>query len=157
MEKRTNNIRILRNDNGCEYFNKEFDSYLRKVGFLLIFSGYNSYKNISIMEWRIAYMPLQPPSDTNSVYRNKNFLTIVINDVSRQMSDIYRETLSGPIWHVLSYEVCEYKVHRGWAQKKVQNCKWITLAAVRKDIMEEDEYIVMPHQWMEGNLSVVSV
>ncbi|XP_037923705.1 diacylglycerol kinase eta [Hermetia illucens] len=71
--------------------------------------------------------------------------------------NVCREALSGVTSHGLSCEVCKCKVHKRCAAKAIANCKWTTLATVGKDIIEEkDGSIVMPHQWMEGNLPVAS-
>ncbi|XP_039441387.1 diacylglycerol kinase eta isoform X1 [Culex pipiens pallens] len=69
--------------------------------------------------------------------------------------NVCREALSGVTSHGLSCEVCKCKVHKRCAAKAIANCKWTTLASVGKDIIEDlDGNIVMPHQWMEGNLPV---
>lgn len=69
--------------------------------------------------------------------------------------NVCREALSGVTSHGLSCEICKCKVHKRCAAKAIANCKWTTLASVGKDIIEdEDGNIVMPHQWMEGNLPV---
>ncbi|XP_050307383.1 diacylglycerol kinase eta isoform X2 [Anthonomus grandis grandis] len=59
--------------------------------------------------------------------------------------------------HLLRCEVCKFNVHKRCAAKAINNCKWTTLASVGKDIIEDaDGNILMPHQWMEGNLAVLS-
>ncbi|XP_066141858.1 diacylglycerol kinase eta isoform X2 [Euwallacea fornicatus] len=59
--------------------------------------------------------------------------------------------------HVLRCEVCKFNVHKRCAAKAINNCKWTTLVSVGKDIIEDKQgNIVMPHQWMEGNLAVLS-
>ncbi|CAH1114296.1 unnamed protein product, partial [Psylliodes chrysocephalus] len=69
--------------------------------------------------------------------------------------NVCREALSGVTSHGLSCEVCKSKVHKRCAAKAINNCKWTTLASVGKDIVEnQDGSIMMPHQWMEGNLPV---
>ncbi|XP_067638667.1 diacylglycerol kinase eta isoform X2 [Eurosta solidaginis] len=71
--------------------------------------------------------------------------------------NVCRDILSGVTSHGLSCEVCKCKVHKRCAAKAINNCKWTTLGTVGKDIIEEpDGTIVMPHQWMEGNLPVSS-
>lgn len=66
-----------------------------------------------------------------------------------------REALSGVTSHGLSCEVCKFKVHKRCAAKAISNCKWTTLASVGKEIIEDpDGNLIMPHQWMEGNLPV---
>ncbi|XP_075145115.1 diacylglycerol kinase eta isoform X4 [Haematobia irritans] len=69
--------------------------------------------------------------------------------------NVCRDALSGVTSHGLSCEVCKCKVHKRCAAKAIANCKWTTLATVGKDIIEDQNgSIVMPHQWMEGNLPV---
>ncbi|XP_053691122.1 diacylglycerol kinase eta [Sabethes cyaneus] len=69
--------------------------------------------------------------------------------------NVCREALSGVTSHGLSCEVCKCKVHKRCAAKAISNCKWTTLASVGQYIIEDnDGNIVMPHQWMEGNLPV---
>uniref|UniRef100_A0A1B0GQ62 Diacylglycerol kinase n=1 Tax=Phlebotomus papatasi TaxID=29031 RepID=A0A1B0GQ62_PHLPP len=71
--------------------------------------------------------------------------------------NVCREALSGVTSHGLSCEVCKWKVHKRCAAKAIANCKWTTLASVGKDIIEDnDGNILMPHQWMEGNLPVAA-
>nr|XP_036234017.1 diacylglycerol kinase eta isoform X4 [Bactrocera oleae] len=71
--------------------------------------------------------------------------------------NVCRDILSGVTSHGLSCEVCKCKVHKRCAAKAIANCKWTTLATVGKDIIEDrDGSIIMPHQWMEGNLPVSS-
>ncbi|XP_053969268.1 diacylglycerol kinase eta-like isoform X1 [Anastrepha ludens] len=71
--------------------------------------------------------------------------------------NVCRDALSGVTSHGLSCEVCKCKVHKRCAAKAIANCKWTTLATVGKDIIEDrDGSIIMPHQWMEGNLPVSS-
>uniref|UniRef100_A0A1A9W1M5 Diacylglycerol kinase n=1 Tax=Glossina brevipalpis TaxID=37001 RepID=A0A1A9W1M5_9MUSC len=72
--------------------------------------------------------------------------------------NVCRDALSGVTSHGLSCEVCKCKVHKRCAAKAIANCKWTTLATVGKDIIEDgDGSIIMPHQWMEGNLPVSAV
>ncbi|XP_034487795.1 diacylglycerol kinase eta isoform X1 [Drosophila innubila] len=72
--------------------------------------------------------------------------------------NVCRDALSGVTSHGLSCEVCKCKVHKRCAAKAIANCKWTTLATVGKDIIEQpDGSIIMPHQWMEGNLPVSSM
>lgn len=68
-----------------------------------------------------------------------------------------REGISGVTSHGLSCEVCKCKVHKKCAAKAIANCKWTTLVSVGNEIIEDiDGNLVMPHQWMEGNLPVYS-
>uniref|UniRef100_A0A6P4F4T6 Diacylglycerol kinase n=1 Tax=Drosophila rhopaloa TaxID=1041015 RepID=A0A6P4F4T6_DRORH len=71
--------------------------------------------------------------------------------------NVCRDALSGVTSHGLSCEVCKCKVHKRCAAKSIANCKWTTLASVGKDIIEQADGIIMPHQWMEGNLPVSSM
>ncbi|XP_065210954.1 diacylglycerol kinase eta-like isoform X2 [Planococcus citri] len=69
--------------------------------------------------------------------------------------NVCREQLSGVTSHGFSCEVCKCKVHKRCVAKTISNCKWTTLASVGKDIIEDKQgNILMPHQWMEGNLPV---
>uniref|UniRef100_K1QXV0 diacylglycerol kinase (ATP) n=1 Tax=Magallana gigas TaxID=29159 RepID=K1QXV0_MAGGI len=69
--------------------------------------------------------------------------------------NVCREALSGVTSHGLSCEVCKFKAHKRCAVKAQSNCKWTTLAAIGREILEdEDGLISMPHQWLEGNLPV---
>ncbi|XP_040847283.1 diacylglycerol kinase eta isoform X2 [Ochotona curzoniae] len=68
--------------------------------------------------------------------------------------NVCRESLSGVTSHGLSCEVCKFKAHKRCAVRAINNCKWTTLASVGKDIIEDEDGIAMPHQWLEGNLPV---
>ncbi|KAL8579647.1 hypothetical protein ACOMHN_025599 [Nucella lapillus] len=68
--------------------------------------------------------------------------------------NVCREALSGVTSHGLSCEVCKFKAHKRCAVRAPTNCKWTALASIGKDIIEDEEGISMPHQWMEGNLPV---
>ncbi|XP_059151965.1 diacylglycerol kinase delta-like [Physella acuta] len=68
--------------------------------------------------------------------------------------NVCREALSGVTSHGLSCEVCKFKAHKRCAIRASTNCKWTALASIGKDIIEDDDGISMPHQWMEGNLPV---
>ncbi|XP_063428403.1 diacylglycerol kinase delta-like isoform X2 [Mytilus trossulus] len=68
--------------------------------------------------------------------------------------NVCREALSGVTSHGLSCEVCKFKAHKRCAVKAQSTCKWTTLAAIGKDIIEDEDGISMPHQWLEGNLPV---
>lgn len=71
--------------------------------------------------------------------------------------NVCREALSGVTSHGLSCEVCKCKVHKRCAAKAIANCKWTTLATLGREIIEDnDGNIIMPHQWVEGNLPVAS-
>ncbi|KAM7111682.1 diacylglycerol kinase eta isoform 3-T3 [Molossus nigricans] len=68
--------------------------------------------------------------------------------------NVCRESLSGVTSHGLSCEVCKFKAHKRCAVRATNNCKWTTLASVGKDIIEDEDGVAMPHQWLEGNLPV---
>uniref|UniRef100_A0A9J8BPN0 Diacylglycerol kinase n=1 Tax=Cyprinus carpio carpio TaxID=630221 RepID=A0A9J8BPN0_CYPCA len=68
--------------------------------------------------------------------------------------NVCRDSLSGVTSHGLSCEVCKFKAHKRCAVRATNNCKWTTLASIGKDIIEDEDGISMPHQWLEGNLPV---
>ncbi|XP_063069133.1 diacylglycerol kinase eta isoform X2 [Engraulis encrasicolus] len=68
--------------------------------------------------------------------------------------NVCRDSLSGVTSHGLSCEVCKFKAHKRCAVRATNNCKWTTLASIGKDIMEDEDGVAMPHQWLEGNLPV---
>uniref|UniRef100_F6X7U1 Diacylglycerol kinase n=1 Tax=Xenopus tropicalis TaxID=8364 RepID=F6X7U1_XENTR len=68
--------------------------------------------------------------------------------------NVCREALSGVTSHGLSCEVCKFKAHKRCAVRATNNCKWTTLASVGNDIIEDEDGVSMPHQWLEGNLPV---
>ncbi|KAJ3585432.1 hypothetical protein NHX12_014151 [Muraenolepis orangiensis] len=64
------------------------------------------------------------------------------------------EALPGVTSRGLSCEVCKFKAHKRCAVRSTSNCKWTTLASIGNDIIEDEEGVPMPHQWLEGNLPV---
>ncbi|XP_023693001.1 diacylglycerol kinase delta-like isoform X2 [Paramormyrops kingsleyae] len=68
--------------------------------------------------------------------------------------NVCREALPGVTSHGLSCEVCKFKAHKRCAVRSTNNCKWTTLASIGNDIMEDEDGVSMPHQWLEGNLPV---
>ncbi|KAJ8407158.1 hypothetical protein AAFF_G00288340 [Aldrovandia affinis] len=68
--------------------------------------------------------------------------------------NVCREALSGVTSHGLSCEVCKFKAHKRCAVRSTNSCKWTTLASIGNDVIEEEEGVSMPHQWLEGNLPV---
>ncbi|XP_077014467.1 diacylglycerol kinase eta isoform X2 [Tamandua tetradactyla] len=68
--------------------------------------------------------------------------------------NVCRESLSGVTSHGLSCEVCKFKAHKRCAVRATNNCKWTTLSSIGKDIIENEDGVAMPHQWLEGNLPV---
>ncbi|KTF93631.1 hypothetical protein cypCar_00004416 [Cyprinus carpio] len=68
--------------------------------------------------------------------------------------NVCREALPGVTSHGLSCEVCKFKAHKRCAIRSTNNCKWTTLASIGNDIIEDEDGVSMPHQWLEGNLPV---
>ncbi|XP_068918570.1 diacylglycerol kinase kappa [Petaurus breviceps papuanus] len=68
--------------------------------------------------------------------------------------NVCREALSGVTSHGLSCEVCKFKVHKRCAVRASSTCKWTTLATIGNEIIEDEDGVAMPHQWLEGNLPV---
>ncbi|NXP45506.1 DGKD kinase, partial [Heliornis fulica] len=68
--------------------------------------------------------------------------------------NVCREALPGVTSHGLSCEVCKFKAHKRCAVRATNNCKWTTLASVGTEIIEDEDGVAMPHQWLEGNLPV---
>ncbi|XP_032084014.1 diacylglycerol kinase kappa isoform X2 [Thamnophis elegans] len=68
--------------------------------------------------------------------------------------NVCREALSGVTSHGLSCEVCKFKAHKRCAVRATNSCKWTTLASIGNDIIEDEDGVAMPHQWLEGNLPV---
>ncbi|KAM4565159.1 diacylglycerol kinase eta [Fundulus diaphanus] len=68
--------------------------------------------------------------------------------------NVCREALPGVTSHGLSCEVCKFKAHKRCAVRSTNNCKWTTLASIGNEIVEDEDGVSMPHQWLEGNLPV---
>ncbi|XP_070616190.1 LOW QUALITY PROTEIN: diacylglycerol kinase kappa [Erythrolamprus reginae] len=68
--------------------------------------------------------------------------------------NVCREALPGVTSHGLSCEVCKFKAHKRCAVRATNSCKWTTLASIGSDILEDEDGVAMPHQWLEGNLPV---
>ncbi|NWH21846.1 DGKD kinase, partial [Grus americana] len=68
--------------------------------------------------------------------------------------NVCREALPGVTSHGLSCEVCKFKAHKRCAVRATNNCKWTTLASIGAEIIEDEDGVAMPHQWLEGNLPV---
>ncbi|NWY62779.1 DGKD kinase, partial [Chionis minor] len=68
--------------------------------------------------------------------------------------NVCREALPGVTSHGLSCEVCKFKAHKRCAVRATNNCKWTTLASIGTEIIEDEDGVAMPHQWLEGNLPV---
>ncbi|CAH0722984.1 unnamed protein product, partial [Brenthis ino] len=59
--------------------------------------------------------------------------------------------------HALACELCKYKAHKRCAARAPPSCKWSTLASLGPHLVEDpDGKIIMPHQWLEGNLPVAA-
>nr|XP_025039350.1 diacylglycerol kinase eta-like [Pelodiscus sinensis] len=65
--------------------------------------------------------------------------------------NVCREALSGVTSHGLSCEVCKFKAHKRCAVRATNNCKWTTLASIGSDIIEDEDGVTMPHQWLGGH------
>ncbi|NXH78210.1 DGKD kinase, partial [Hydrobates tethys] len=50
--------------------------------------------------------------------------------------------------------VCKFKAHKRCAVRATNNCKWTTLASIGTEVIEDEDGVAMPHQWLEGNLPV---
>ena len=48
--------------------------------------------------------------------------------------------------HGLSCDICKWKVHKRCASKAINNCKWTTLASVRKEIIEDRDGVCISIQ-----------
>ncbi|GFR80152.1 diacylglycerol kinase [Elysia marginata] len=69
-------------------------------------------------------------------------------------AELNNEVFNGGENVVNSCTLCKFKAHKRCAVRAVTNCKWTALASIGKDIIEDEDGISMPHQWMEGNLPV---
>ncbi|XP_049887709.1 diacylglycerol kinase eta [Pectinophora gossypiella] len=59
--------------------------------------------------------------------------------------------------HALACELCKFKAHKRCASRAPPSCKWSTLASLGPHVVEDaDGSIIMPHQWLEGNLPVAA-
>ncbi|CAG9576221.1 unnamed protein product [Danaus chrysippus] len=59
--------------------------------------------------------------------------------------------------HALACELCKFKAHKRCAARAPPSCKWSTLASLGPHLVEDaDGNIIMPHQWLEGNLPVAA-
>ncbi|XP_053600858.1 diacylglycerol kinase eta isoform X2 [Plodia interpunctella] len=59
--------------------------------------------------------------------------------------------------HALACELCKFKAHKRCASRAPPSCKWTTLASLGPHLVEDaDGNIIMPHQWLEGNLPVAA-
>ncbi|KAL4707128.1 hypothetical protein ACJJTC_018863 [Scirpophaga incertulas] len=59
--------------------------------------------------------------------------------------------------YALACELCKFKAHKRCASRAPPSCKWTTLASLGPHLVEDTEgNIIMPHQWLEGNLPVAA-
>ncbi|XP_036127198.1 diacylglycerol kinase kappa [Molossus molossus] len=72
-----------------------------------------------------------------------------------QHCNVCRESIPVLSTNVITCEVCKVKSHRLCALRASKDCKWNTLSITDDLLIPEDEK-TMPHQWVEGNISVSS-
>lgn len=104
------------------------------------------------------YDPRQEQTELNTDHHNwcafPNVRPFYCNVCGEGLSGMKR---SGATFRGLSCEVCKFKTHKHCASKVTFSCKWMTLASIGNYIIEEDDgTVLMPHQWMTGNLPVNS-
>ncbi|CAF0782721.1 unnamed protein product [Brachionus calyciflorus] len=87
---------------------------------------------------------------------NGNHSWYVCSHARPTFCNVCGEALTGVTSHGLSCEICKFKAHKRCAAKATKSCKWTTLASIdSKELIEnEDRNLLMPHQWLEGNLPV---
>ncbi|XP_032664900.1 LOW QUALITY PROTEIN: diacylglycerol kinase eta [Odontomachus brunneus] len=111
-------------------------------------------------EWQPTLKATEGPSQDDSGIAellDGNHQWYATNHARPTYCNVCRDALHGVTSHGLSCEMCKYKVHKRCSTKAINNCKWTTLSSIGKDIIEDqDGNIIMPHQWMEGNLPVSS-
>ncbi|XP_058391857.1 diacylglycerol kinase kappa isoform X1 [Diceros bicornis minor] len=73
-----------------------------------------------------------------------------------QHCNVCREGIPALSRNVIICEVCKVKSHRLCALRASKDCKWNTLSITDDLLMPADEVKTMPHQWVEGNISVSS-
>uniref|UniRef100_A0A8C0SJW8 Diacylglycerol kinase n=1 Tax=Canis lupus familiaris TaxID=9615 RepID=A0A8C0SJW8_CANLF len=72
-----------------------------------------------------------------------------------QHCNVCRESIPALSTNVIICEVCKVKSHKLCALRASKDCKWNTLSITDDLLMPADE-VTMPHQWVEGNISVSS-
>ncbi|XP_039077104.1 diacylglycerol kinase kappa [Hyaena hyaena] len=72
-----------------------------------------------------------------------------------QHCNVCRESIPALSRNVIICEVCKVKSHKLCALRASKDCKWNTLSITDDLLMPADE-VTMPHQWVEGNISVGS-
>ncbi|KAF6389888.1 diacylglycerol kinase kappa [Rhinolophus ferrumequinum] len=78
------------------------------------------------------------------------------NSPRTQHCNVCRESIPALSKNVIICEVCKVKSHRLCALRASKDCKWNTLSITDDLLLPEDEIKTMPHQWVEGNISVSS-
>ncbi|XP_066213894.1 diacylglycerol kinase kappa [Saccopteryx leptura] len=73
-----------------------------------------------------------------------------------QYCNVCRESIPALSRNVIICEVCKLKSHTLCALRASKDCKWNTLSITDDLLIPADEIKTMPHQWVEGNLSVPS-
>ncbi|XP_060039556.1 diacylglycerol kinase kappa [Erinaceus europaeus] len=73
-----------------------------------------------------------------------------------QHCNVCRESIPALSRNVIVCEVCKMKSHRLCALRANKDCKWNTLSITDDLLLPADEIKTMPHQWVEGNISVSS-
>ncbi|XP_004690102.1 PREDICTED: diacylglycerol kinase kappa [Condylura cristata] len=73
-----------------------------------------------------------------------------------QHCNICRESIPALSRNIIICEVCKVKSHRLCALRASKDCKWNTLSLTDDLLLPADEIKTMPHQWVEGNLSISS-
>ncbi|XP_077003134.1 diacylglycerol kinase kappa [Tamandua tetradactyla] len=72
-----------------------------------------------------------------------------------QHCNVCRESIPALSRNSIICEVCKVKSHKVCALRASKDCKWNTLSITDDLLMPADE-VTMPHQWIEGNMSVSS-
>ncbi|XP_036316341.1 diacylglycerol kinase kappa [Pipistrellus kuhlii] len=73
-----------------------------------------------------------------------------------QHCNVCRESIPALSRNVITCEVCKVKSHILCALRASKDCKWNTLSVTDDLLIPADEIETMPHQWVEGNISVSS-
>ncbi|XP_046528581.1 diacylglycerol kinase kappa [Equus quagga] len=72
-----------------------------------------------------------------------------------QHCNVCREGIPALSRDVIICEVCKVKSHKLCALRASKDCKWNTLSITDDLLLPADE-VTMPHQWVEGNISISS-
>ncbi|XP_004713194.2 diacylglycerol kinase kappa [Echinops telfairi] len=73
-----------------------------------------------------------------------------------QHCNVCRERIPALSRNIIICEVCKIRSHRLCALRASKDCKWNTLSLTDDLLLPADEIKSMPHQWIEGNMSVSS-